>query len=60
MVLFASVVSTAFEKVVLLVTNAVLPTVRWRGLHGKKIGRKVPSLKPKCSVVPKATALRLL
>jgi len=57
MVPFASVLITAFEKVVLQVTDAVFPTARWRGSRGKKTGKKVPTLQLKCTVVPKATAL---
>ena len=53
---FEYVVTTAFENVVLQVTNAVFPTVRWRGSRGKKTGKKVPILELKCPVVPKATA----
>ena len=44
MVPFAYVVTTAFENVVLQETNAVFPTVRWRGSRGKKTGKKVPTL----------------
>lgn len=47
MVPFASVVTTAFEEVVLQVTDAVFPTVRRRGSRGKKTGKKVPTLKLK-------------
>ena len=45
MVPFASVFNTAFEKVVLLVTYVVFPIASWRELHGKKTGKKVPTLK---------------
>ena len=57
MVPFAYVVTIGFEKVVLRVTNAVSPTVRWRGSRGKKTGEKVAILELKWPVVPKATAL---
>jgi len=57
MVPFASVLITAFEKVVQQVTDAVFPTARWRGWRGKKTGKKVPTLQLKCIKVPKATAL---
>lgn len=43
MVPFAYVVTAAFENVVLQVTNAVFPTVKWRGSRGKKIVKKVPT-----------------